>query len=164
MGTAMGIVLEMCQPADGGRWEQPRLDPFLGLLFVRCLYFQLGSLLTILSCLFLYPHPYLFVSSYPALFPSLVSTPTIPEFMKGYTACVCFLINPFPVPLSLPPELILKLPLLPSACRCDPAVETGKNGKHPVCLCHVLPISFSTIPSEMVVLPDGCCLSPLSLQ
>lgn len=67
-------------------------------------------------------HPFLSISIPSPLsllillyFPSFVSTPTIPEFMKGYTACVCFLRNPFPVPLSLPPELTLKLPLLPSA-------------------------------------------------
>lgn len=69
----MGIVLETVQPVDRGRWEKPGLYLFPVLLFFRCLYFQLRYLLTILSCLLLHPHPYLFLSSYPSFFPPFCS-------------------------------------------------------------------------------------------
>jgi len=79
--------------------------------------------------------------------------------MKVYPACVRFLINVFPVPPSLPSQLILKsspgterlsIQMWPS-CGLEFSMEERKTP------C-VLPISFSTFPSELVARGHGACL------
>lgn len=119
------------------------------------LYFQLCYLWAILSCLLLHPHPCCFFSLF--IFPLFPPFVLLTLYLSSWrvTQSVCLLMHLFPVPLSLPPQLILKASpgtVKGSAHRSDPAVSWSsarKKEKHPVCLHHVL--SLSTVPLSLLL-------------